>query len=103
MPFTQEQAIDTLTALISAKGLQNTTIDILSAKAVRARGYKTISGQAATYHLEIHLGTRGALTLIAVAKSSDYPTNAISKFFSSVEYDAMSGTGAECPARSICK
>jgi hypothetical protein len=87
-PPTQGLAILVLGARIGPLGLnldvKNTTIDVTSAKVVRLRGYKTISGQAITFEFEIHLGKTSMLSLVAAAGSSDYPTAGVSEFFSSL-------------------
>lgn len=86
MPFPLDQAaaIQTLQNQAKADGLQNSSVEELSATVVKLRGYKNVQGTWATFVIQIYRGEQSALILLGAANSAKFPTDAISSFMSSM-------------------
>ena len=84
-PIGQKDAEITLSNQAKSEGFQNSSLDLISEKIVRLRGYKILGGSQGTVEIEIHRGARSTLFMAAMAKSEIYPTVVSKKFFESVE------------------
>ena len=84
-PIGSKDAEITLSNQAKGEGFKNSTIDLISEKTMRLRGYKIFAGSQGTVEIEIHRGARSTLFLAAMAKSEIYPTIVSERFFESVE------------------